>query len=340
MITFNDNNPSLSAMTRRVAFAIFPRFQLMDVAGPITAFDFANLVSPGAYAFTLCGPASGLISSSSGVSLEAGPFSVGPFDTLIVSGGYGLGDIDSMSAIAQWLAREAPAAKRVASVCVGCYALAEAGLLDGVRATTHWGWIDDFAHRYPNVRVDRNAVFLREGKYWTSAGISAGIEMAIALIQEDLGADAARAVTQEMFVHTRSPEGYVEPSWLQATGGAPKRFDALRMWMRANVAKPMSVEFLADKTGMSARTFARLFREETGTTPAKAVERMRLDAARAMLTTGVGSMEEVAEAAGFGKTERMRRAFQRFCGEPPKAIRQANRALAKEADPLAHVLGM
>lgn len=334
------NNPSLSAMRRRIAFAIFPRFQLMDVAGPIAALDFANLVSPGAYALTLCAPASGLIRSSSGVSLEAEAFGSGPFDTLIVSGGYGLGDTDSMSAVARWLAREAPAAKRVASVCVGSYALAEAGLLDGMRATTHWGWIDDFARRYPKVAVDRNAVFLRENKFWTSAGISAGIEMAISLIQDDLGADAARAVTHEMFVHTRTAEGHVEPSWLQATGCASKRFDALRMWMRANVANPMSVDLLADKMGMSARTFARLFREETGLTPAKAVERMRLEAARAMLATGAGSMDIVAEAAGFGKTERMRRAFQRFCGEPPKAIRHATRALAKEADPLSHMLRM
>jgi len=339
-IALNDNNPSFSAMTRRIAFAIFPQFQLMDVAGPIAAFDFANLVSPGSYALALCAPSAGLIRSSSGVSMDAVAYGHGPFDTLIVSGGYGLGDPDCLSALAQWLAREAPAARRVASVCVGSYALAEAGLLDGMRATTHWGWIDDFAQRYPKVIVERNAVFLREGKYWTSAGISAGIEMAIALIQDDLGANAARAVTQEMFVHTRSADGHVEPSWLQATGGAPKRFDALRMWMRANVAKPMSVEHLADKMGMSARTFARLFREETGTTPAKAVERMRIEAARAMLANGSGSMETVAEAAGFGRTERMRRAFQRFCGEPPKTIRQATRALAKKVDSLDHVLRM
>jgi Transcriptional regulator containing an amidase domain and an AraC-type DNA-binding HTH domain len=336
----NDNNPSFSATTRRIAFAIFPQFQLMDVAGPIAAFDFANLVSPGAYALTICAPTDGLVRSSAGVTMEAAAYGHGPFDTLIVSGGYGLGDPGNLSAVAQWLVREAPAARRVASVCVGSYALAEAGLLNGMRATTHWGWIDDFAQRYPNVIVDRNAVFLTQGKYWTSAGISAGIEMAIALIQDDLGADTARAVTQEMFVHTRSADGHVEPSWLQATGGAPKRFDALRMWMRANLAKPMNVEFLADKMGMSARTFARLFREETGSTPAKAVERMRIEAARAMLSTGASSMEAVAEAAGFGNAERMRRAFQRFCGEPPKTIRQAARVLVKKADPLGHVLQM
>lgn len=325
-------------MTRLVAFVIFPRFQLMDVAGPIAAFDFANLVSPGAYALTLCAPTSGLVRSSAGVSLEAEAFGSGPFDTVVVSGGYGLGDMDSMSAVAQWLAREARTVKRVASVCVGSYALAEAGLLDGIRATTHWGWIDDFARRYPKVVVDRNAVFLREDKYWTSAGISAGIEMAIALIQDDLGPGAARAVMHEMFVHTRTAEGHVEPSWLQATGCASKRFDALRMWMRANVAKPMSVDLLAEKMAMSPRTFARLFRDETGVPPAKAVERMRLEAARAMLTNGAASIEFVAEAAGFGKAERMRRAFQRFSGEVPKAIRQAARTLANEPDPLAQVL--
>lgn len=315
-------------MSRRVAFAIFPRFQLMDVAGPIAAFDFANLIAPGAYRLEPLAPAGGLVASSAGVAMQAGPFAAGPFDTILVSGGYGLQDAATMALLAAWLAVEAPAARRIASVCVGAYALAEAGLLDGLRATTHWGWIDDFARRYPRVVAERDCVFLQQGKCWTSSGISAGIELAIALIEADLGAGVARAVTQEMFVHIRGADGHLQPSRLQATGGGiTRRFDALQRWMRANPGAPMGVDRLAQRMAMSTRNFARLFREETGMTPAKAVEQVRLDAARSLLEASQDPIESVAEAAGFGDSERMRRAFRRTSGEPPQAFRRAARTL-------------
>lgn len=322
-------------MSRRVAFAIFPRFQLMDVAGPIAAFDFANLIAPGSYILEPRAPVGGMVTSSAGASLLAEPFGEGPFDTILVSGGYGLDDPETLSALAAWLAREARDARRIAAVCVGSYALAEAGLLDGRRATTHWGWIDDFARRYPRVLVERDSVFLRDGRCWTSSGISAGIELAIALIGEDLGVDAARAVEQEMFVHTRGADGHLAPSRLQASGGDSRRFDGLQHWMRMNLGERMSVERLAGMVGMSTRNFARRFRQETGMTPAKAVERMRLEAARVLLQTSDASIESVADVAGFADTERMRRAFRRTSDGPPQAFRRVARTLDRISDPLA-----
>lgn len=314
-------------MTRRVAFAIFPRFQLMDVAGPLAAFDFANLAVPGSYTLEVCGPGGGLVQSSAGASMLTAPMSAGPFDTVFVSGGYGLNDRVTMTALAQWLIREAPRARRIAGVCVGAYAMAEAGLLDGRRATTHWGWIDDFAGRFPQVTAERNAIFLQDGKCWTSSGISSGIELAIALVQEDLGEDVAHTVAQEMFVHTRSPAGHLEPSRVQATGSGSPRFDELRRWMRANLSARMSVEDLAAKMAMSTRNFARLFRQETGHTPAKVVEQMRLDAARLLLESGTDPVEKIAVRTGFGDSERMRRAFRRQEGAPPSAVRRIARRL-------------
>lgn len=322
-------------MIRRVAFAIFPRFQLMDVAGPIAAFDFANLAVPSSYSLEVCAPGGGLIRSSSGASLHADPMAVGPFDTVFVSGGYGLDDRATMAALMQWLDREAPRARRIAGVCVGSYAMAEAGLLDGRRATTHWGWIDDFSRRFPLVMAERNAIFLQDGKCWTSSGISSGIELAIALVREDLGDEVARTVTQEMFVHTRNPAGHLEPSRVQASGSGSPRFDELQRWMRANLGERMNVEDLAHRMAMSTRNFARLFRQKTGQSPAKAVEQMRLDAARLLLEGGTDPIEEIAGRAGFGDPERMRRAFRRNEGAPPSAVRRTARSLDTRPTPLA-----
>lgn len=322
-------------MTRSIAFAIFPRFQLMDIAGPIAVFDFANLAAPASYSLELCAPSGGPTPSSAGVSMFANAMGTGPFDTIFVSGGYGLEDRGTISALAQWLIQEAPRARRIAGVCVGSYAMAEARLLDGRRATTHWGWIDDFALRFPRVRAERNAIFLQDGKCWTSSGISSGIELAIALVAEDLGEDVARTVAQEMFVHIRNQSGHLEPSRLQATGDGSRRFDQLQNWMRGNLGAPLNIEHLAEKVAMSTRNFSRLFRQETGLTPSKMVEQMRLDAARALLEHSNDPIDAIAVLAGFGDPERMRRAFRRNEGIPPSVVRRTARRLDAKLDPLA-----
>lgn len=313
-------------MTRRIALAIFPGFQLLDAAGPIAAFEIAGRYRPGAYELQVVAPDGGAIPSSSGVPLAAADLSAGPFDTLMVSGGDGTRSLPSLARIVDWLRATAPGARRVTSVCSGAYLLAEAGLLDGRRATTHWGRTDDFARRYPKVRLDADRIFIRDGNVWTSAGITAGIDLALALVEDDLGVEVARQTAQQLVVHQRRPGGQSQFSALIDLGGRTGRFAELMDWVRANLDRPLTVEQLAEQAAMSPRNFARAFAAETGTTPAKAVERLRLEAARAEVESGRTPINRVADLAGFGDPERMRRAFLRAFGQPPQALRRAARA--------------
>jgi transcriptional regulator GlxA family with amidase domain len=229
-----------------------------------------------------------------------------------------------LAEIIAWLTRT-PFTRRT-SVCSGAYLLAEAGLLDGRRATTHWSRTDDFARRYPKVRLDADRIFIRDGDVWTSAGITAGIDLALALVEADLGGQIARRVAQQLVVHQRRPGGQSQFSALIDLGGRTARFAELMDWMRAHLAEPLTVERLAEQAAMSPRNFARAFAAETGTTPAKAVERLRLEAARTAVETGHAPIDRVAEQSGFGDPERMRRAFLRAFGQPPQALRRAARA--------------
>lgn len=312
-------------MTRKIGVVIFPGFQLLDAAGPISVFDIAARYCGGAYSLTVLGPGGGQIASSAGVAFAAEPLGGGPYDTIVVSGGDGTRALEQLGEIVRWLNAEERAARRVTSVCSGAYLLAEAGLLDGLRATTHWSRTDDFARRYPKIRLDADRIFIREGRIWTSAGITAGIDLALALVEEDLGCDVARRVAQQLVVHQRRPGGQSQFSALVELGGRTGRFSDLMDWMRRHLAEPLTVERLAAEAAMSPRNFARAFTAETGTTPAKAVERLRLEAARTAVETGHAPIDRVAEAVGFGDPERMRRAFLRAFGQPPQALRRAAR---------------
>lgn len=311
-------------MTRHIAFVIFPGFQILDTAGPLAAFEIAERLRPGAYALSLQAPGGGSVASSCGAAMDAEPLGPGPFDTVLVAGGDGTRDLAALASIVAWL--KATPARRRASVCSGAYLLAEAGLLDGRRCTTHWGRTDDFARRYPRAKLDADRIFVRDGDVWTSAGITAGIDLALALVEDDLGVEAARRVAQQLVVHQRRPGGQSQFSALVDLGGRTGRFAELMDWMRAHLAEPLTVERLAEQAAMSPRNFARAFAAETGTTPAKAVERLRLEAARTEVEAGRAPIDRVAEIAGFGDPERMRRAFLRAFGQPPQALRRAARA--------------
>lgn len=313
-------------MTRRIAVVVFPGFQLLDAAGPIAAFEIAGRFSEGVYAIEVLAAAPGAVASSSGVCMAAAVLGEGPYDTIVVSGGDGTRALAELAHVVTWLKRVGPNARRIASVCSGAYLLAEAGLLDDKRATTHWGRSDDFARRYPKVRLEPDRIFVREGEIWTSAGITAGIDLALALVEDDLGGDIARRTAQQLVVHQRRPGGQSQFSALLEMGGPNGRFAELMDWMRERLAEPLSVERLADRAAMSPRHFARAFAAETGVTPAKAVERLRLEAARVRVETGHEPIDRVAQAAGFGDPERMRRAFLRVFGQPPQALRRAARA--------------
>lgn len=311
-------------MTHHLAIIVFPGFQLLDAAGPIAAFEIAERFRPGAYSATVLAPGGGAIESSSGVAFAAEPLDAGPYDTVLVSGGDGTRDLHALAEIVAWL-KKTPT-PRVTSVCSGAYLLAEAGLLDGRRCTTHWGRTDDFSRRYPKVKLDADRIFIRDGHVWTSAGITAGIDLALALVEEDLGVEVARRTAQQLVVHQRRPGGQSQFSALIDLGGRTGRFGELMDWMRANLARPLTVDELAEKACMSPRNFARAFAAETGTTPAKAVERLRLEAARTEVEAGRAPIDRVAELVGFGDPERMRRAFLRAFGQPPQALRRAARA--------------
>jgi transcriptional regulator GlxA family with amidase domain len=310
-------------MTHRISVVIFPGFQLLDAAGPIAAFEIAECLERGAYTLQLLAPSGGRVASSSRVALEALPLSrLGRTDTLLVVGGDGTREAISDIRFIRWLRRAAERVPRVTSVCSGSLLLAQAGLLDGRRATTHWSRVVDMKKRFPAVRVEPDGIWVRDGRFWTSAGITAGIDLALALVAEDLGAAIARDVARQLVVYAQRPGGQTQHSRLLDLGPAGGRFAELNAWVRQNLDRDLGVEVLAARANMSPRTFARNYAAETGVTPAKAVERLRVEAARALIEGGERSMLEVATQTGFGELERMRRAFVRLFGRPPSAMRR------------------
>ena len=312
-------------MTRDIGFLIFKDFQLLDAAGPISAFEIAGRFAPGAYRLHVLAREPGAVPSSSGVAITAGAFEdAPPLDTLIVSGGEGTRSPAICEATLAFARATFRTARRTASVCSGSYVLAAAGLLDGRRATTHWQRSRDFQRRYPAVRLEPDRIFVQDGSLWSSAGITAGIDMALAMIGADLGEEIARRTAQQLVVYHRRPGGQSQFSALLDMRGG--RFDDLLAWARENLALPLTVDQLAERAAMSPRNFARLFAAETGATPAKAVERLRVEAARALLDSQPLQVEDVALETGFGDQERMRRAFLRAFGQPPQALRRSARA--------------
>lgn len=317
--------PRFPPAARTIAFAIFPDFQILDVAGPIAAFEIATRVSASAYRLRVVAAKAGLVRSSSGVSMPAETLARWrDADTLIVTGGQGTPAAMADEALLASLKRIHPRVRRMASVCSGAFVLAAAGLLDGKHATTHWRQAPRLARLFPKVRVEPDRIHVREGKIWTSAGVTAGIDLALAMIGEDLGEEAATAVAREMVVYAKRPGGQAQHSALLDLDAESDRFAKLNAWMREHLSEDLSVERLACEAGMSERNFARLYAEETGVTPAKAVERLRADAARAALERG-GQIQEIARKTGFGDPERMRRAFTRLYGAPPAALRRTLR---------------
>jgi len=314
-------------MPRPVWIVLFPGFQLLDAAGPIAAFEAASHVVPGAYPLRLGATQPGPVRSSSGVALDAealpAPSRLG---TLLVAGGQGTDAAREDARLIEFLRRAGRHVPRLASVCSGALLLAEAGLLDGKRATTHWCRVAQLKRQYPRVRVEADRIWVRDGRVWTSAGISAGIDLALALIAEDHGPALAREVACELVVYAQRPGGQTQHSRLLDLGPADGRFSELNAWMRERLESKLDVETLAARMKMSPRTFARAYAAETGVTPAKAVERLRVEAARTLIEAGAPSLAAVAERAGFGDIERMRRSFLRLFGTPPSVLRRTRRA--------------
>jgi transcriptional regulator GlxA family with amidase domain len=309
-------------MTRVVGFLLFPDFQLLDAAGPISAFDIAARHAPGSYLLRVIARQPGAVISTSGASMNAvAPPRAATLDTLVVAGGEGSRAAARDAVLLNYVRRCAAQARRIASVCSGAYVLAAAGLLDGRPATTHWTRSADFARRFPAVRLDADRIFVKSGKFWSSAGITAGIDLSLAMIAEDLGESLARKVAQQLVVYYRRPGGQSQFSTLLELERADGRFAPLLDFVRSNLTERLSVEQLAARACMSPRNFARAFQSETGTSPARAVMRLRAETARARLESGEHSVQSVAAACGFGDPERMRRAFVSLFGRPPSSLR-------------------
>jgi transcriptional regulator GlxA family with amidase domain len=310
-----------------IGILIFPDFQLLDAAGPISVFEIAGRLAGAPAPIKVFAEAAGPVRSSSGVEILArGLRSPGALATLIVAGGEGVRAASRSAKILAFVRAAAKRGARIASVCSGAYVLAEAGLLDGRRATTHWRRTEHFVSAYPKVRLEPDRIFVRDGAIWSSAGISAGIDLALAMAAEDFGEEISQQTARQLVVYHGRSGGQSQFSSLLELKASTRRFGPLLTWAREHLDAPLTVENLAERAGMSSRHFARAFIAETGTTPSKAVERLRTEVARQRVQSSGEAIERVAEATGFRDPERMRRAFIRAFGQPPQSLRRAARA--------------
>ncbi|HET6275970.1 MAG TPA: GlxA family transcriptional regulator [Candidatus Cybelea sp.] len=313
---------------RRIGIVGYDGVQALDIAGPADSFSLANTVvarKTPPYEVVLLAATKGPLSTESGIAFyaQATLGRCGLLDTIILPGGGAVREHHELrGALARWLRANARRARRVASVCTGTYALADSGLLDGRRATTHWRYAHDLQEHRPRVNVDADAIFVKDGKYYTSAGITAGIDLCLAFIEEDLGRDVAMAVAREMVVYLRRSGGqlqYSAPLLLQVKG--KDRFDDVAQWIRGHLNDDLSVEAIAEQASLSPRHFTRKFKAAFGITPADFVEELRLDEARWLLVNAADPVEQVAKDVGYANDETFRRAFVRRFGVVPSDYR-------------------
>ncbi|VTR94547.1 family transcriptional regulator : Transcriptional regulator containing an amidase domain and an AraC-type DNA-binding HTH domain OS=Singulisphaera acidiphila (strain ATCC BAA-1392 / DSM 18658 / VKM B-2454 / MOB10) GN=Sinac_4113 PE=4 SV=1: DUF4066: HTH_18 [Gemmata massiliana] len=321
---------------RKLVILAFPQAKLLDVTGPCEVFADANrAVGRSAYTIELVSNAAGPIETSSGVQLMAHRGFTGmrgPIDTLLVSGGPGIDRAMREAALLRWLARCATRTRRVGSICTGAFLLAAAGLLDGRRATTHWAFCDRLVQKFPRVRVEPDPIFVRDGNVYTSAGVTAGMDLALAFVEEDLGRDVALSVARNLVLFVRRQGGQSQFSTsleLQAADREPLR--DLQAWAVEHLADDLSVEALAERAHMSTRNFSRVFRRETGYTPARFVERLRVEGARRRLEESTAGLEQIARECGFGCADSMRRSFLRLLRVAPSDYRARFRGAGEHA---------
>lgn len=304
-----------------IGFVVFDDFQVMGMAA-LSAFEMANLVlGRQAYQVHVLSEQGGPVRNSLGFAIETHPFGGDFYDTTVTIGS--LRVRPSTPGLLAYLRDAAAASRRIAGICTGAYVLAEAGLLDGRRATTHWSHARSLQRLYPAVKVEEDRIFSVDGNVWTSAGMSAGIDLAMALVEDDFGAEVAKAVARKLVVYLRRPGGQSQFSALLDLEPRSDRVRRALVHAKENLKNELSVEELAEAANLSPRQFSRLFRQETGQTPAKAVEHLRLEAARVMMEEGRHSMDIIARETGFADRERMRRAFLRAYGQPPQVVRRA-----------------
>ena len=321
---------------RLIVVPAFERAQLLDVSGPVQTFASANEIVGEAggeppYRIAVVSRYGGSVTTSSGLPLVTQParraIDAARIDTLIIPGGPGVHEALKDKRTVASLRHQAAGARRVASVCTGAFLLAETGLLDGRRATTHWKWCGRLQQRYPDVRVEHDPIYVSDGKIWTSAGVTAGIDLSLALVEADLGRSIAMKVARQLVVFLNRPGGQsqfsapLEAQVAAADGNAPNHFAPLHGWIAGHLTGDLRVERLAEQAGMSPRTFARIYAATMGVTPARMVERIRTEAVRRILEETDMPIKRIATECGFGQEERLRRAFARQVGTTPADYR-------------------
>jgi transcriptional regulator GlxA family with amidase domain len=309
---------------QRIGFVVSPGFQLMSFAA-VSAFECANKeMGEPVYDVRLLSETGGSIRSSIGVNVTTEPFDGTNFDTLIV----GRGTEPSTPALIEFIRQALGRCRRVAATCTGAFILAEAGLLDGRRATTHWNSARDLQARFSKVKVEEDRIFIIDGPVWTSAGMTAGIDLVLAMIEQDLGVEVARAVARQLVVYHRRTGGQSQFSALLELEPKSDRIQSALGYAKRNLDKRLTVGQLAAAAHLSPRQFSRAFRAETGQSPAKAVENLRIEAARLMMEQSRHPIDVIARQTGFADRDRMRRAFLRAFGQPSQVIRRNARVEA------------
>jgi transcriptional regulator GlxA family with amidase domain len=318
-------------MKHRIGLLLPPGFQVLDLMAT-TVFEIASSLSADAdYELEMLSEGGGQVLSSSGIAVTTDAIARYDYDTLLVAGQMkparhapaGLVDI---------LRRAGAGARRIAAICTGAFLLAEAGLLDGKRVTTHWALARDLQRAYPRLRVEEDHIFINEGRIWTSAGMTACVDLCLALVESDHGPELARRIARKMVVHHRRSGGQAQFGALLELEPRSDRIQQALSYAKTHLHQPLSVDELAGAARLSTRQFSRTFRVETGQSPARAIEVLRVEAARAMIEGGNLTIDVVARETGFADPERMRRAFLRAFGQPPQAIKRA----ARERAALAH----
>ena len=314
---------------QRLGYIVAPGFQVMGF-GAMSVFEFANLAAGEPfYDVHFLSETGRSIRSSLGVSIETEAFDDSHFDTILVGGS--TGPVAATPSLIAYVRNAFVKSRRLAAICTGAYVLAEAGLLDGRRATTHWAHARALQKRYPAVKVEEDRIFIVDGPVWTSAGMSAGIDLALSMVEKDLGSEVARLVSKSLVIHHRRAGGQSQHSALLELDAKSDRIQTALEYAKRNLRTPLSVEQLADAAHLSPRQFSRAFHAETGQSPAKAVENMRVEAARVMMEQGRHPIDVVADETGFADRERMRRAFLRAYGQPPQTMRRNARVGAQAA---------
>lgn len=313
---------------QRVGFLLSPGFQVTSLSA-LSVFEGADFrAREPRYDVHLISKDGGPVRSSSGLLIDTEKFSDLRFDTLIVCGNILLEMRETDPAVVNFVRSAAAMSRRTASICTGAFVLGDAGLLDGRHATTHWGHAQSFKAKFPKAILDEDRIFIIDGNIWTSAGGSAGVDLALAMVEEDAGIDIARYVARLLVIYHRRAGGQRQHSALLELGPKSDRIQSALAFAKKNLSSSISVEQLASVANLSTRHFSRAFQSETGLSPAKAIEKLRIEAARIMIEDGRHSIETVAKETGFYDRERMRRAFVRTLGHSPQEFRRHARSEA------------